>query len=176
MFQTFQNGTSKGLSAVEADMLTQHTVALILMSSCPLLSTAAHTISPLPARFAASVSPRTAAAGHIVTVTVQARIDPGWHLYSVVRSGTGPVPTGIAAWPGGTPLGPTTEDALVKRKDKTFGTVVAYHEKTATFTRRFRLTRPLAAGKAAPVTLHYQLCSDRQCLPPADIAVTVTGR
>lgn len=138
-----------------------------------LTAAAAHAIPPLPARFTASVSPHASAAGTIITVTVHAKIDPGWHLYSVVRSGAGPVPTGIAAWSGGTPLGPTTEDAPVKKTDKTFGTVAAYHERTATFTRRFRLTRPLTAGKAAPVTLHYQLCSDHQCLPPADIAVTV---
>ena len=136
-----------------------------------LLAATAHAVPPLPARFTASVSPRAEAAGKVVTVTVRAKIDPGWHLYSVVPSGVGPAATGIAAWPGGTPLGATTEDVPTRKKDKTFGTAVAYHERTATFTRRFRLTRPLAAGKAAPVTLHYQLCSDRQCLPPADVAV-----
>lgn len=157
---------------VEAGMFTSHLLAKTLsVISLLLLTAAAHAAPPLPAQFAASVSPRSAAG--IVTVTVRARIDSGWHLYSVVPSGVGPAATGIAAWPGGTPLGLTTEDVPVKKKDKTFGTVVAYHERAATFTRRFRLTRPLAAGKAAPVTLHYQLCSDHQCLPPADIVVTV---
>ncbi len=167
-------GTNRLSPLVEASMLTQRASALIFASSSLFLRpAAAHAVPPLPARFTASVSPRTAAAGKIVTVTVRAKIDPGWHLYSVVPSGVGPAATGIAAWPGGTPLGATVEDRPVKKRDKTFGTVVAYHEGTATFTRRFRLTRPLAAGKSAPVTLHYQLCSDRQCLPPADAAVVV---
>ena len=146
-----------------------------MLAACGLflLTTTAHAIPPLPAQFMASVSPRTAAAGKIVTITVRAKIAPGWHLYSVVPSGVGPAATGIAAWPGGTPLGATAEDVPVKKRDRTFGTVVAYHEKTAIFTRSFKLTKPLAAGKAPPVTLHYQLCSDRQCLPPADVAVTV---
>ncbi len=155
-------------------MLTQHRTAHILAASgLLLLTTAATAIPPLPAKFTATISPRTASAGKIVTVTVRARIDPRWHLYSAVPSGVGPVPTGIASWPGGTPTGATTEDRPVRKMDKTFGTLVAYHEKTATFTRRFTLTQALTAGKAAPVTLHYQFCSDRQCLPPADLAVAV---
>lgn len=155
-------------------MLIQHHAArLFAASGLLLLTTAANAIPPLPAKFTATISPRTAAAGKTVTVTVRAKIDPGWHLYSVVPSGVGPVPTGIASWPGGTPTGTTAENRPVKKMDKTFGTLVAYHEKTATFTRRFKLTQPLTAGKAAPVTLHYQLCSDRQCLPPYDIAVSV---
>lgn len=154
-------------------MFTQRASALIFASSSLFLLTAANAIPPLPAKFTATVSPRTAAAGKIVTVRVRAQIDPRWHIYSVVPSGVGPVPTGIASWPGGTPAGATAENKPVKKRDKTFGTFVAYHEKTATFTRRFTLTQALTAGRAAPVTLHYQLCSDRQCLPPSDIAVPV---
>lgn len=154
-------------------MFTQRASALLFASGLLLLTAAANAAPPLPAKFTATISPRTAAAGKTVTITVRAKIDPGWHLYSVVPSGVGPVPTGIASWPGGTPTGTTAENKPVKKMDKTFGTLVGYHEKTATFTRRFTLTQPLTAGKAAPVTLHYQLCSDRQCLPPYDIAVLV---
>ncbi len=155
-------------------MFTQrHTAHLLAASGLLLLTTTANAILPLPAKFTATISPRTAAAGKIVTVTVRAKIDSGWHLYSVVPSGVGPVATGIASWPGGTPTGTTGENKPVKKIDKTFGTLVAFHEKTATFTRRFKLTLPLTAGKSAPVTLHYQLCSDRQCLPPSNIAVPV---
>lgn len=158
-------------------MLTQHRTAHIFAaSSLLLLTTAANAVPPLPAQFTATISPRTASVGKVVTVTVRAKIDPRWHLYSVVPCGVGPVPTGIASWPEGTPLGTTGENRPIKKIDKTFGTVVAYHERTATFTRRFQLTKPLTAGQMPPVTLHYQLCSARQCLPPADIAVAVTDR
>lgn len=143
---------------------------LFVLSALPALAA-----PPLPARFAASVSPTTAKAGEVVTVTVRADVDAGWHIYSVVRAAQGPVPTGIAAWAGGTPAGPTTEDAPLTKTDPNFGVQVAYHEKTATFSRPFRLTEPLTAGSAPAVTLHYQICSDRQCLPPADIGVPVTA-
>ncbi len=155
-------------------MLTQcQTASFLAASGLFLLTAAANAIPPLPAKFTATISPRTAAAGKSVTVTVRAQIDPRWHIYSVVPSGVGPAATGIASWPGGTPTGATAENKPVKKRDKTFGTVVAYHERAATFTRRFTLTQALTAGRAAPVMLHYQLCSDRQCLPPADIAVPV---
>ena len=154
-------------------MFTQRASVLLFAPGLLLLTTAANAVPPLPARFTATVSPRTAAAGKVVTVTVRAKIDPRWHIYSVVPSSVGPVATGIASWPGSTPMGTTAENKPVRKRDKTFGTLVAYHERAATFTRRFTLTQPLTAGRAAPVTLHYQLCSDRQCLPPSDIAVPV---
>ena len=141
---------------------------LLLALSLVLLPVLAH--AGLPIHFTASVSPSPARAGEMVTVTVKATVDPGWHVYSVVPAATGPAATEITSLPGGTPVGQTTEDAPIQKFDANFQTQVAYHEGAATFQRQFRLTG--GAGKS--VTLHYQTCNDHVCLPPTDVALPIS--
>ena len=140
--------------------------ALLLL----LFTTTTWAGTSLPVHFTASVSPSPARVGEVVTVTVKTAIDPGWHVYSVVPAATGPATTTITSWDGGTPVGPTTEDAPVQKFDANFQTQVAYHEGAATFQRQFRLAGPTAKS----VTLHYQTCNDHVCLPPTDTAVPIS--
>jgi len=140
--------------------------SLLLM----LLMTTARAGTPTPVHFAASVRPSPARVGEVVTVTVKASVDPGWHIYSVVPAATGPATTAISTWQGAEPVGPTTEDAPIQKFDPNFQTQVAYHEGTATFRRQFRL----AGTAATSVSLHYQTCNDHVCLPPTDAALPIS--
>ena len=126
---------------------------------------------PVHAHFTASVSPAPTP-GQAVTVTVQTTVDPGWHIYSVVPSASGPFPTDLSdAGPGWKPLGPANEDAPTHFQDPNFGVTVAYHEHTATFQRRFQVSQ----GTQAPtITVHYQTCNDQLCLPPTQTVVPLT--
>ncbi len=132
-----------------------------------LMVSAAAQAGTRPVHFAASATPMPAHPGEVVTVTIHARIDPGWHVYSVVPAATGPAATEIVFVGDAVPLGQTTEDAPISRFDANFQTQVAYHEGEATFTRQFRVK------SAAPsaVTLHYQTCNDHVCLPPTDVSL-----
>ena len=125
--------------------------------------------TPLPIHFTASVSPSPAHPGEVVTVTVHATVDPGWHVYSVVPADNGPAATEIRSFPGSDPIGPTTEDAPKSQFDANFQRQVAFHADTATFQRQFRVS---AVG-ASSITLHYQTCNERVCLPPTDAIVPV---
>ena len=137
-------------------------LALALPAGC------AHA-APLPVHFAASVLPAPAHPGEAVTVTIRTRIDSGWHVYSVVPAATGPAATQIVSLGDAVPLGQTTEDAPNQKFDPNFQTQVAYHETTATFTRKF-----LVQSAASRVVLHYQTCNDHVCLPPTDAVLPVT--
>ncbi len=139
-----------------------------LLFTLALLTGGAHA-APLPVHFVASVVPAPAHPGEVVTVTIKAQIDPGWHVYSVVPAATGPAATAIAALGDAVPLGTTAEDAPIQKFDPNFQTQVAYHEATATFTRQFRVK-----SAASAVTLHYQTCNDHVCLPPTDVFLPVT--
>ncbi len=138
---------------------------LLLLFLLPLTAQA----GTLPVHFAASASPASAHPGEVVTVTIKAQIDPGWHLYSVVPAATGPAATVIAALGDAAPLGQTAEDAPISHFDANFQTQVAYHEATATFSRQFRVK-----SAAQAVTLHYQTCNDHVCLPPTDVSLPLT--
>ena len=55
----------------------------------------------LPIHFSATTSPSTVHPGEVVTVTIRATVDPGWHVYSVVPTPNGPSATEIlspAGW------------------------------------------------------------------------------
>ena len=141
---------------------------VLLLFSFVLL-TAGADAAPLPVHFTVSATPAPAHPGEVVTVTIHAQIDPGWHVYSVTPAATGPAATVITMLGDAAPLGITTEDAPIQKFDPNFQTQVAYHESTATFTRQFSVK-----SKAASVTLHYQTCNDRICLPPTDVSLPLT--
>lgn len=135
------------------------------------------TATPLPVHFTTSVTPSPARAGEIVTATVRVAIDPGWHVYSCDPPATGgPSASEVVSLSGLQPAGPTIEDAPIRAHDPNFDLDVAYHEKSATFSRQFRMTSPQPSplkgegGGTAPVGIvfHYQTCNDKICLPPTD--------
>jgi len=142
--------------------------------------------TPTPVHLTAEVTPKTAHPGEIVTATVHVTVDPGWHVYSSTPPSTGgPSPSAIVSLADYQAVGPTAEDAPVRMHDPNFDLDVAYHEKSATFTRQFRI--PADAAKDVPNTppagtseflveianlvFHYQTCNDKLCLPPADVTL-----
>ncbi|MEO7715585.1 MAG: thioredoxin family protein [Capsulimonas sp.] len=128
--------------------------------------------TPTPIHFTATVSPSPVHAGEVATVTVKAVVDPGWHVYSVTPAVDGPAVTDILSLTGSVSAGPTTEDTVIRKFDANFGREVGYHENAATFQRQFRVgSDPIASPS---VTLHYQTCNDKVCLPPTDVTLPVT--
>lgn len=134
--------------------------------------------APPPIRFTASVSPKPARPGEVVTVTVTANVDDGWHIYSSVPSPgagtTAPTATEIVSAGNWKSVGETTEDAPTRKFDANFGVEVGYHEKAATFTRQFRVPDGAKTGPMT-ATVHYQVCNASVCLPPTDARVTATA-
>ncbi len=139
-----------------------------------LLCAGAEAGTPPPIHFTVSARPSTVHPGEIVTITVQAQVDAGWHVYSVVPTPQGPSPTNITSLSIGTPAADATEDAPVRKLDPNFGAVVGFHEHAAVFTRAFRVSAlaPPSAG-AANVAVHYQTCNASICLPPTDVVLPV---
>lgn len=143
-------------------------LALVLMAIvCP----AARAKTAAPIHFTASSSPAAAHPGEVVTVTVTAKIDHGWHVYSVVPTPAGPAATEISSFGTWAPAGPTQEDTPIRRLDPNFGKEVGYHEGAAVFSRAFRVPANATTGPT-PVTVHYQTCNSTICLPPADAPLT----
>ena len=101
---------------------------------------------------------------------VEAKLAPGWHLYSIVPGKPGPTPTKFSAI-GGT-VGKVTEPPPVRKLDKNFGFEVGFFENDATFD--VPLTE-VADLKTAKLAVRYQLCNDRLCLPPKTIELPLSG-
>ncbi len=116
--------------------------------------------------------PVRATAGAMVTARLRAVIPPGWHLYSITQGPGGPVPTSITTPPGAAftiagAIGAPDPDVA---PDKNFDILSETYADSTTF------IIPLMARTAGVTTLAlsvaYQTCTDRYCLPPTSDLVT----
>ena len=109
-----------------------------------------------------------AEAGQPITLVLTATIDEGWHLYAMTEP-PGPIALTFAIEKSGpfTLTGAISESAPTKKFDPNFNVMTEFHETSATF------MLPLIVAASAPrgpqtfaVTVTYQTCNDRFCLPP----------
>ena len=131
-----------------------------------------------PVRIEARIEPASAEAAARLAIT--ARLEEGWHLYSVDQKPGGPKPTKIlvSADSPQIPSGPfrpvmppharTVNDVPAWK-----GLVVEEHSGTVTWKAPLK---PNPEGKAAKIkgTVSLQLCRDNACIPPETIAFTAS--
>ena len=113
-------------------------------------------------------------AGDRFTVKATAKIEEGWHFYSMKAMDDGPVPTKV--WLGAgqpfEPAGPVKADAPQTLHDPTLNMEVELYEGGAGFTLPVRVAANAAAGaQTLTVSATYQSCNNRMCLPPKTVKV-----
>ena len=142
-----------------------------MVTAAALAIVCAHTASAQERPVVWTVSDVTApvAPGATTTIHLKARIDQGWHVYSISQGPGGPIPTRITLAPGqpfelvGTVQGPAPD----RRLDPNFGINVETYDEQATFALVVR-----AAPNARPGTdtltikARFQTCNATLCLPP----------
>lgn len=124
-----------------------------------------------------------AAWGDTQFVQIGARIDPGWHVYSLTQQPDGPFPlrvtsaasaTGSSIWSvAGTVKGPVPE----RQPTSPFGIPVEWYSGAPQFSVPLVATAGVGAtGGAGTSTVvlrvRYQACSDTLCLPPRTIELS----
>lgn len=140
----------------------------------PLLVTAALRSQPLnPIRWSFTVEPSSAPPGSRVLGRLTARMDPGWHLYSMTTPRP-PIATTVEIAPDPAIEGVRIYQPEPERKlDPNFGTETETFAREVTFLVELQLARQAAPG-AVELTARprFQACDDRQCLPPRRVTVT----
>lgn len=107
-------------------------------------------------------------AGQPITLVLTATIDEGWHLYAMTEP-PGPIALTFAVDKSGpiTLAGAITESAPTKKFDPNFNVLTEYHETIATFTLPLTIAADTPNGPHGfAVTVTYQTCNDKFCLPP----------
>lgn len=111
-----------------------------------------------------------------VTVNVRGTIREGWHVYALKQSATGPTPLVLsveqneAATAAGAPVG----SKPIVANDPAFGFVTPYYTRTFNIAVQVRLRPNLAPGRhVIPVSVRYQSCDGRICVPPKTVHLTV---
>ena len=126
-----------------------------------------------PIQVVAAVEPGEA--GGPPTLVVTARIEDGWHLYSIDQKPGGPRPTRITVAPDSPwlPAGPFRPDEAPHARTVTdvpgwVGLTVEEHAGTVVW-RAPLLANQGAGGGAITGTVNVQLCRDTACSPPESI-------
>lgn len=130
-----------------------------------------------PVAWKAEIAPTGAVKpGAKFTIKLVAKIEPGWHMYSMKPVPNGPIPTRIWMQEGQhfRLAGSIRASRPRTVQDPTFAAEVELYDDSATF------TVPVEAGTAAPagpqiavVSTSYQTCDDTICLPPKTVKVEV---
>ncbi|MEO8129010.1 MAG: protein-disulfide reductase DsbD domain-containing protein [Bryobacteraceae bacterium] len=150
-------------------------VRLLTLFTALLLSEQIQAQKLDPVQWTLEAASAAARPGDLVTFHLTAKVEPGWHLYSLTTPKGGPIPTTATAHEG-TPLAavevyqPTPE----RHFDPNFNI------DTETFAEELRLLVSGTVPKGAKagvveveLDVRYQVCSDRQCLPPRRKTATV---
>jgi thiol:disulfide interchange protein DsbD len=115
-------------------------------------------------------------AGARFTVKLTARIQEGWHFYSMKPIEDGPVPTRIWLAEGQVfqLAGPIKADEPRTLHDPTLHMEVELYEGEAAFSLPLRVAPGTAAGtRNLVVNAQSQSCNNSMCLPPATVKVEV---
>jgi DsbC/DsbD-like thiol-disulfide interchange protein len=126
-----------------------------------------------PVQWTGSVTPKLAAEpGKKIVIDLSAEIQEGWHVYGLEQSPGGPTPLRVTLDENGIVLsaGAASGSAPTRKQDQSFNL------ETQLYNRSFVLHVPIQvkphppAGKQlVPVSVRFQACSDRMCLPPRTV-------
>ena len=124
-----------------------------------------------------SAPPPPLKAGARFNVKLVAKIQDGWHLYSMKPMAEGPLATRIWLAEGQpfTLAGVIAATEPRVMHDSSFGMEVELYEGDAAFTLPVRVAAAAPAGpQKVIVNTSYQTCDNKICLPPKTVKVEVT--
>lgn len=107
---------------------------------------------------------------------ISGEIQDGWHVYALTQPAGGPTPMRITvddnqfALAAGEPSG----TAPHKKHDRSFGLETQFY--THSFIVRLPVRvkeQPVAGRQVVPLSVRFQSCSDRECLPPTTVRLSV---
>lgn len=105
-------------------------------------------------------------------VYIKANIEDNWHLYSQNIKPGGPNKT-VFTFPKSkdyTIVGNTIEPKPISKYESVFKMEVAYFQDQVVFQQKIKLNKPSVIVKGS---VNFQVCDDKSCLPPTDVAFSI---
>jgi len=113
--------------------------------------------------------------GGNATLEVSAEVKEGWHVYAVTQPRGGPTALRITldknavAQAAGAPSGTVPE----RRHDPSFDLETDFYAHAFSLRVPVHVNQFTGDGQTIPVSVRFQACSDRECLPPKTIHLSV---
>ena len=130
--------------------------------------------------FSLSLEPENPRAGEHARILIKGRVVEGWHIYSLVPAEDefAPLPTNVMMESEQhlELIGPPYETNPVMAFDPVIGMELSYHENSFYFFQNLRLAESASAGQtfSSNLSIRYQACSDKICLPPKTEKLTLS--
>ncbi len=123
--------------------------------------------------WSARLDPAGARAGEGARVLLEAKIEEPYHLYSTTPIEGGPVATkiGLVKNPALAEAGKVVQPPGKKERDPNFNVDVEYYAKGVIFGIPVKLSPGLSGVRKVKVSVIFQACTDRLCLPPRTVEV-----
>jgi DsbC/DsbD-like thiol-disulfide interchange protein len=132
-------------------------------------------LDPIRWSIATDTSKSSVKAGEKLTIQVTAKMDEGWHLYSLEQEPGGPIATKIRV-PEDQPFKLSEAiDSPAPRveMDPNFNMETQFFEEEVTFSLPMEVAPGTPAGKhELRVNVTYQTCTSTKCLPPKLVKLT----
>jgi len=121
-----------------------------------------------PAKWSLELQPAAAAPGSKVLARLQAKIEPGWHLYSLTTPAGGPIRTTIRLDDNAAVESFRVFEPQPKRAfDPNFNLDTETYEGEPVFLIEVHTNKGAAAGSVEiAAEVRYQICDPTRCLPP----------
>lgn len=129
-----------------------------------------------PIKWSMTLEPAAAAPGGKALARLEARMQPGWHLYSLTTPKGGPIPTTIRLAENPVVAAfQVYQPRPVRAFDKNFNLDTETYGESALFLVEVDV-KPDAAPGAVDVTaeVRYQACDDKMCIPPVRRSATAS--
>ena len=158
---------------VRSGQFRQNVFAAFFAVCCLAMMASAQNLNPI--NLTAKLDPNPVKAGQSAKVVVTAKIDPGWHLYSLTQPPGGPVQSKLtidetAVFKAN---GKATQPKPKIAADPNFSAPGQPPFMTETFDGEASFTLPIKVAADAPVgnqklivKFRFQVCDEHQCLPP----------
>ena len=132
-----------------------------------------------PVQWTLSSDVTSAPAGSSVPLHLTAKIDEGWHLYSLTTPAGGPIRTTVELAENPAVAHVTFyQPPPVRKLDPNFKIDTETFEKQLDLLIKSELVQAAAGSVEMTAQVRYQVCNDRQCLPPrkktASYALTIS--
>ncbi|HUS07307.1 MAG TPA: protein-disulfide reductase DsbD N-terminal domain-containing protein, partial [Bryobacteraceae bacterium] len=127
-----------------------------------------------PIQWELAVEPAAAPPGAAIQAKLTGKLEPGWHLYSLSTPKGGPIATTINIAPDAAIAGVRIfQPKPYKKFDENFQLETETYEGEPVFLLEIRTAQAASAGLAdITAQMRYQLCTDKQCLPPRKATAT----
>ncbi len=148
----------------------------LVVSLCLCVGGAAQ-VPVQPVQWAGAAVPKTAARVETtIIIELSAEVQEGWHVYGLTQLSGGPTPLRVTLDANEVVqvAGVTSGSAPVKKHDAAFDLDTELYDRSFTLHLPAQINQNVAVGtKLVSVSVRFQACNDRVCLPPRTIHAPV---